>query len=150
MEMRMNPFRPAVKKPSEERKTRRPVVFIAGPMTGVVNANREAFNAEARRIEENGFTVLNPAVLPDGLEHHEYMVITLAMLEQADIICLLDGWENSAGAKTEFARAIELRLAIMAQSWEAIRPIAACRTALLPRWSTQLTSGIRCRVAEDI
>ncbi|HHQ6122796.1 TPA: DUF4406 domain-containing protein, partial [Enterobacter hormaechei subsp. hoffmannii] len=42
---------------------RKPVVFIAGPMTGYHNFNRDEFNAEARILEERGFTVLNPAIL---------------------------------------------------------------------------------------
>lgn len=77
---------------------RKPVVFIAGPMTGYHNYNRDEFNAEARMLEDRGFTVLNPAILPDGLPHSQYLFITLAMLESADAIFMLDGWEKSGGA----------------------------------------------------
>lgn len=73
---------------------RKPVVFIAGPMTGYHNFNRDEFNAEARILEERGFTVLNPAILPDGLQHEQYLQITLSMLEQADGVFLLNGWKR--------------------------------------------------------
>lgn len=96
---------------------RNPVVFIAGPMTGYHNFNRDEFNTEARYMEERGFTVLNPAILPDGLLHSHYLFITLSMLETADAIFMLDGWEESDGAQREFKRARELGLMFMYQSW---------------------------------
>lgn len=130
---------------STENVVRKPVIFIAGPMTGKPNYNRDEFNAEARRIEQNGFTALNPAVLPDGLEHHQYLTITLVMLEQADIICLLDGWENSIGAKAELIQARELGLVVIGQSWEAIRPVAGFKPRKFSSGEAFLTSG-RCIV----
>ncbi|WP_225381607.1 DUF4406 domain-containing protein, partial [Escherichia coli] len=72
--------------------------FIAGPMTGYQDYNRAEFDAEASVLVDRGFTVLNPAILPDGLEHQQYLAITLAMLEQADAVFLLNGWEKSTGA----------------------------------------------------
>ncbi|WP_116965955.1 DUF4406 domain-containing protein [Klebsiella pneumoniae] len=56
-------------------------IYIAGPMTGRENFNREAFNKEAERLTRHGHTVLNPASLPDGLEQREYMDICFAMLQ---------------------------------------------------------------------
>lgn len=106
----------------------KPVVFIAGPMTGKPNYNRDEFNAEAQRLEQRGCIVLNPAVFPDGLAHHQYLAMTLVMLEQADAIYLLDGWENSVGAKAEVIRAKELNLLFFGQSWEVILSVAAFRS----------------------
>ena len=105
---------------------RKPVVFIAGPMTGYHNFNRSEFNTEAGILEERGFTVLNPAILPDGLLHDQYLQITLAMLEQADAVFLLNGWEKSAGATREFDRADELGLLLLCQDWESV-PVAILR-----------------------
>ncbi|HHQ5930740.1 TPA: DUF4406 domain-containing protein [Enterobacter hormaechei subsp. hoffmannii] len=99
---------------------RKPVVFIAGPMTGYHNFNRDEFNAEARILEERSFTVLNPAILPDGLQHEQYLQITLSMLEQADAVFLLNGWEKSTGATREFDRACELGLLFLYQDWESV------------------------------
>ncbi|EEC7734784.1 DUF4406 domain-containing protein, partial [Escherichia coli] len=42
-------------------------VYIAGPMTGYENFNREAFHKVEEELKREGHTVLNPAVLPDGL-----------------------------------------------------------------------------------
>lgn len=43
-------------------------IYIAGPMTGIPDYNRPAFNEYAAKLVEQGHTVLNPATLPDGLE----------------------------------------------------------------------------------
>lgn len=99
---------------------RNPVVFIAGPMSGYKDLNRSEFNTEAGILEERGFTVLNPATLPDGLRHDQYLQITLAMLAQADAVFLLNGWEKSAGATREFDRADELGLLFLYQDWESV------------------------------
>ncbi|WP_140918204.1 DUF4406 domain-containing protein [Limnobaculum xujianqingii] len=100
---------------------KKPVVFISGPMTGIANFNRTTFNSLAEVLEEQGFVVLNPAVLPDGLAHEQYMKITLAMLEEADVMFLLDGWDNSKGAKQEFIKAKRLELLFMYESNVALK-----------------------------
>lgn len=46
-------------------------IYIAGPMSGLPNFNRDAFNLEAERLHTLGHIALNPAILPDGLEQHE-------------------------------------------------------------------------------
>ena len=43
-------------------------IYIAGPISGLPNFNRDAFNAEAHRLLGLGHVALNPASLPDGLE----------------------------------------------------------------------------------
>lgn len=107
---------------SEQRKT---VVFISGPMTGLPEFNRPAFNHAAAELASQGLTVLNPAIFPDGLEHHQYLAMTLVMLEQAEVIYLLEGWENSVGARAEVIRARELGLMFVGQSWDAVSAAAA-------------------------
>ncbi len=82
-------------------------IYIAGPMTGLVDANRPAFNGYAAALVEVGHVALNPAVLPDGLEHHEYMAICKPMVEIADEVHMLPGWERSKGAMMEHGWAIE-------------------------------------------
>ncbi|HED5569734.1 TPA: DUF4406 domain-containing protein [Yersinia enterocolitica] len=107
---------------------RKAVVFIAGPMTGYPNFNRDEFNTEAGILEEHGFIVLNPAVLPDGLQHGQYLDITLAMLAQADAIFLLDGWEKSKGAMRECGEASRLGLLVIYQSWESLQKFIEHKT----------------------
>lgn len=77
------------------------VIYIAGPMTGLPEYNRPAFHAAAALIEASGHTALNPAMLPANLPDRAYMPICTAMLEAAEGIYLLEGWEKSVGARAE-------------------------------------------------
>lgn len=75
-------------------------VYIAGRIS-----NYDGFYEHFKRIEEKlkkeGNIVLNPALLPPGLEQQEYMSICIPMLYVADEIYMLDGWEGSVGANIE-------------------------------------------------
>gem|GEM_PF-3445793 len=55
-----------------------------------------------------GNVVLNPARLPHGLTENEYMAIALSMVQIADELYMLDGWQDSAGAKAEHSLAQKL------------------------------------------
>lgn len=83
------------------------VAYIAGPMRGLPDLGRRAFNIAEGCLRARGFAVLNPACLPEDLPTEAYMPICLAMLREADIIAILPGWENSAGAQIEAAFAKE-------------------------------------------
>lgn len=85
-------------------------IYIAGPMTGHENFNRDAFNKVAARLTNRGHVVLNPATLPDGLSEAEYMDISLAMVRAADGVFLLPGWKASAGATAEYHYAYKLEM----------------------------------------
>ncbi len=86
------------------------IIYIAGPMTGHDDYNRAAFNREASRLSQRGHTVLNPAILPDGLSDAHYMDICLSMLRSAEGVLLLPGWKASAGATAEYHYAYKLGL----------------------------------------
>lgn len=88
------------------------VIYITGPMSGQENFNRDNFNVVAAMLKAIGHTVLNPALLPDGLTYGQYIKISKAMLECADTIYLLEGWRDSAGATNEHALAKKLGLNI--------------------------------------
>lgn len=75
-------------------------VFISGPITGVPDY-KEYFDDAAYLIERAGMIPLNPAVLPQGMDPGDYMRITLAMIDAADILMMLNDWEKSNGAQLE-------------------------------------------------
>lgn len=75
-------------------------LYIAGPIAGVKNY-KERFAAAQEAAEAYEWAVLNPAALPAGLAKEAYMPICLAMLNAADAVLMLDGWEDSPGAKIE-------------------------------------------------
>ncbi len=91
------------------------IIYIAGPMSGLDDCNRAAFNAVAKRLSFNGDTPLNPALLPHGLSQHQYMDICFAMLRSAEAIYLLKGWEASAGASAEYHYAYKMGLKVFNQ-----------------------------------
>ena len=88
-------------------------VYVAGPMTGLPNFNRDNFFRVADEIKLEGHVVLNPAILPDGLTQKEYMSICIPMAAMCDAIYLLEGWKNSPGARAEVAMAEKLGLEII-------------------------------------
>ena len=75
-------------------------VYIAGPVTGV-DRYWETFELVDDDLTGRGFTVLNPARLPSTLPHEKAMPICMAMVEAADAVVLLPGWEDSKGATME-------------------------------------------------
>lgn len=87
-------------------------VYIAGPMTGLPQFNRpaSAFIQAAMNLSFEKHVPLNPAILPDGLTEADYMAVGLTMLQRADAIYLLTGWQFSAGARAEHAMALKLGL----------------------------------------
>lgn len=76
------------------------IIYISGPITGVPDYWKNFFNA-AIRLEDQGFIVLNPARLPAGMTNEQYMRINFAMIDAADAVYFLPGWENSKGATLE-------------------------------------------------
>lgn len=83
------------------------IVYIAGKITGDPEY-REKFHAAEVRLRERGYTVLNPAVLPEGMTHDAYMHICLPMLGESDAVYLLRDWRDSAGACMGRDEAIKL------------------------------------------
>lgn len=77
------------------------LVYVAGPMTGLPDFNRPAFDAAQRDLEAAGHRVLNPARQPLGLTWAEYMRRGLRDVLDVDAVVVLPGWEISRGARLE-------------------------------------------------
>ncbi len=80
-------------------------VYIAGPITGKENNNREAFEKASRIIASMGHHPVSPIKLcrwiPKGSPWVAYMRRCIAVLVKCDAICRLEGWEASRGALIE-------------------------------------------------
>jgi len=90
-------------------------IYISGPMTGLPNLNYDAFYAKEEELTQRGWNVLNPAKVGDLSDYDMYWPIDKAMLDGADAIYMLNGWENSKGALMEYTYAAEKSLSIL---WE--------------------------------
>ncbi|NAX17199.1 MULTISPECIES: DUF4406 domain-containing protein [unclassified Vibrio] len=90
-------------------------IYIAGPMTGFPEFNKPEFFKAEFKLRCDNYTVLNPAILPDGLQHHEYMEICLPMVRVSNAVYMLKGWEKSKGAVMEHEYAKDLGLEITYQ-----------------------------------
>jgi nucleoside 2-deoxyribosyltransferase len=107
-------------------------IYLAGPMRGLPNLNREAFDYWAAKLRADGHEVFSPAENnekiygahiyrdnPEGDEgkagidgrvvfEHDLVWIC----RHADAVALMPGWENSKGAKAERAVAEALGAAV--------------------------------------
>jgi len=117
---------------------RQKTIYLAGPMRGYPHYNFRAFDDAAEGFESDGWRVLNPAAmdreagfnayeLPDD---HDWSAIPtdygfsfeacvdrdIAALRRSDAVYLLNGWENSVGARAEKALAEWLGLDIVYES----------------------------------
>ena len=75
-------------------------IYIAGKITGDPDYKAK-FNAAATAYRRLGYTVLNPASLPEGMQKADYMRICFAMIDTADVVAFLPGYETSPGAQLE-------------------------------------------------
>ena len=104
-------------------KRKRPKVYIAGPMRGLPDFNYPKFDQYAQAHRAVGWEVENPVEIGAGYGTPEQvnadpallaavMAAEIHALETCDAIYLLDGWQNSEGARKELAVAIAYRLKI--------------------------------------
>lgn len=91
-------------------------IYISGPITGVLDY-KEKFARAEEKIKANhpDAEVINPTmiVLPESCKHEDYMKIDFMLLNLADAIYMLNGWELSKGACMEYGYAIAKDLIIL-------------------------------------
>lgn len=85
--------------------------YLAGPMRGLPAHNFPAFHAAAHDLRSKGYEVWNPAereeqtgfdpTRHEALPLRDYMRIDLPALLDCDIVHVLPGWQDSAGATLE-------------------------------------------------
>lgn len=79
-------------------------VYISGKITGN-DKYIEEFEKVSNMLSDKGYEVINPALvnrnLPKSTTYEEYMKMCYTMLEMADIIYFMKGYNDSKGAKLE-------------------------------------------------
>ena len=90
-------------------------IYLAGKITG--NPDYETdFEAAERALTKAGESVMNPAILPFGWGWDSYMEITLTMMRECDVICMLPNWMSSRGARRELMSALAMGKRVMKYS----------------------------------
>ncbi len=98
------------------------IVYLAGPMTGYDNYNFRAFDDTERLLHKRyGCSVVNPAEVDRAVQVHAvmegrskremtefFMDLNTATIKKCTALALLEGWEDSAGARHELAMADRL------------------------------------------
>jgi hypothetical protein len=91
-------------------------IYLAGPMAGYPERNYPAFNRAAKALRELGYEVYNPAEYTgqgtdDFPLREAFTEYARYILNDADIIALLPGYEKSVGATAELslARVVKLK-----------------------------------------
>ena len=81
-------------------------IYISGAISGADNYE-ERFRKAEEYLTEKGWEVLNPTgIKVDNLTYEQYMELDLKLLDYADAIYMLEGWENSKGANREYGYAL--------------------------------------------
>lgn len=83
-------------------------VYISGPISNNPNF-KEDFRKVREQWEEADYAVIDPSYLIDvfpGGTHEQYMKICMELLKMADLVYMMDGWENSKGAIIEYGYAL--------------------------------------------
>ena len=104
-------------------------IYIAGPMRGKDDWNREAFARASERLSGKGWAVYDPVEIsemygtPEEIELdpellQQVMKVELAFVAKSDAIYLLDGWEKSVGAKRELMVALGCGLKVILEGEE--------------------------------
>ncbi len=92
-------------------------VYISGPISGNRKFREDFDRAEQYLKGFDGVKILNPANIPEPpLESSNrwgyFMRNSLRLLSNADIIFMLEGWQQSKGAELEHRIALELGMEV--------------------------------------
>ena len=76
-------------------------VYVSGPMTGIKDYNAPAFEKAYFDLQSKDHFPVMPVPYVDGKTYQEYLRDDLKLLLDCDGIYMLDGWQESKGAKIE-------------------------------------------------
>ena len=92
------------------------IIYISGPISNIPDFKDNFEKAEEKlKTEFPGAEIINPTmvVLPESCTHEDYMRIDFMLLDLADAIYMMKGWELSKGACMEFGYAMAKDLIIL-------------------------------------
>lgn len=97
----------------------RKLVYVSGPMTGLPDSNKKAFDEASNLLRLYGYRVCNPSetdsILGD-LTHAKYLRFDFQRILETDFLVALPGWEASNGARAEIL--VALRIGAKVWEWE--------------------------------
>lgn len=96
------------------------IVYISGKIT-----NNNNYEEDFRKGEEwlllNDYTPINPTkldkALPQGLTYQQLMQIDFRLIDIAEAIFMLEGWQRSSGACAELAYAKSIGKKVLYQKY---------------------------------
>jgi hypothetical protein len=105
-------------------------IYIAGPMRGKEDNNETAFFNAEKRLNRRGFTVINPLTIGRGIASDKVIASDADLLRNVmrfertlirfcDAIYMLEGWQDSQGAKAELVTAIGFDCMIFLETEDA-------------------------------
>lgn len=91
-------------------------IYISGPITNVLDY-KEKFDQAEKHLKEKypNAEIINPTmiVLPSSCKHEDYMKIDFMLLDLANAIYMLKGWDLSKGCNQEYGYAVAKNLIIL-------------------------------------
>lgn len=99
-------------------------IYISGRITGVPRCEyHRQFSAKAAILKIRGYKIINPVALNEPLAMQEFsyedlMKVCYTYVDICDVIYMLEGWENSPGARLEHHRAVNAGKKVIYESVE--------------------------------
>ena len=94
-------------------------IYISGPISGLPDNNRRAFDIMAAELRGRGCDVFSPVEngLPSDAPWSDHMRRDIKALMDCQSICMIAGWSKSKGARLEFdiARRIGMEVIFWAE-----------------------------------
>jgi nucleoside 2-deoxyribosyltransferase len=94
-------------------------VYLSGPITGVENWEH-IFRQAGEALERRGYKVFNPLHHQDSeapdighAAYRHYMALELPEVTKSDAVVVLDGWQNSPGARLEVHTAVTCGIPVL-------------------------------------
>ena len=97
-------------------------VYLAGPMTDIVDDNKPAFDRAASLLRALGFHVESPAENKAPCENptlEDWMRTAIPQMLTCNAVVMLPGWPNSKGARLEKELAVKLGMQV-SELYEAL------------------------------